>query len=331
MRNLPIALVSSGNSERLIRDSFLNSITTHGHPRAIFASILMGAAIQFALHAENDREGMLHHLRETVGSVGGAIKGDRRIGNWIEAWEKSGKLQKGGFGEAATAVVREIYTYLDDIPSYRDRPASEYYRRVGALASETRGSGVATACAGIFLFLKNELDPAQSIYAAVNELGSDTDTIAGFAGSLIGARYGMRGLPTDLVNGIQDRGYLLKIAQHLHAIAAMETGHQAPDTTPLAKEEAFLRILAWEMGLYEMFWDAIDAGGSVVHPTLGRGRIISKDVRTLQREGYAAKLIHISFDCGQTCVFHSRVKDEEVAESLASDVEKALYGRSAGR
>jgi hypothetical protein len=77
--------------------------------------------------------------------------------------------------------------------------------------------------------------------------------------------------------------------------------------------------------LHEMFWDAIDIGGAVVHPTLGRGVITSKDIREISRRGYVTKLIHINFDCGQTCVFHSRVEhNTKVTESLAQDVQRAL-------
>ena len=79
------------------------------------------------------------------------------------------------------------------------------------------------------------------------------------------------------------------------------------------------------MGLHEMFWDAIEEGGTVVHPTLGRGKVGRKEVRQIARAGYVAKLIHIAFDCGQTCVFHSRVQNNiKVFESLGLEVEKAL-------
>ncbi len=41
MRNLPIALANVTNEERIIKDSFLNAIITHGHPRAILGAILL--------------------------------------------------------------------------------------------------------------------------------------------------------------------------------------------------------------------------------------------------------------------------------------------------
>jgi hypothetical protein len=53
--------------------------------------------------------------------------------------------------------------------------------------------------------------------------------------------------------------------------------------------------------------------------------ILSKDVRKIAREGYAAKLIRIQFDSGQSCMFHSRIEhNQRVSESLAKDLEKAI-------
>ncbi len=47
--------------------------------------------------------------------------------------------------------------------------------------------------------------------------------------------------------------------------------------------------------------------------------------KPIKREGYVAKLIHVNFDCGQPCTFHSRVENnEKVSESLAQDVVNAV-------
>ncbi len=93
----------------------------------------------------------------------------------------------------------------------------------------------------------------------------------------------------------------------------------------IQRTDAYFRILAWEIGLHEMFWDALSEKGIVVHPTLGRGTITKKEVKPVQRDDYVAKLIHIQFDCGQSCIFHSRVAhNEKVSESLAEEITRAL-------
>ena len=165
----------------------------------------------------------------------------------------------------------------------------------------------------------------ESIYTAANQLGSDTDTIASFVGALVGARHGTEVVPRHLWEKIQDREYLCKTANRLHAAAVGQRSEQAPTGGRMLREEAYLGILAWEIGLHEMFWDAIQVGGGVVHPAMGRGIITSKEVRDIAREGYVAKLIGVHFDCGQTCLFHSRVENgEKVSGSLAKAVENAL-------
>ncbi|HEY4036508.1 MAG TPA: hypothetical protein VGL94_21335 [Ktedonobacteraceae bacterium] len=89
--------------------------------------------------------------------------------------------------------------------------------------------------------------------------------------------------------------------------------------------DAYFRILAWEIGLHEMFWDALREGGIVVHSTLGRGVITQQDIKPVKHDGYVAKLIHVKFDCGQSCVFHSRIEqNEKILESLAEEVTRAL-------
>ncbi|MCD6133559.1 MAG: ADP-ribosylglycohydrolase family protein, partial [Deltaproteobacteria bacterium] len=52
MRNLPIALVNMDNEKRFIVDTIKNSLITHGHPRGIIGSLLMGAAQMYLLKEE---------------------------------------------------------------------------------------------------------------------------------------------------------------------------------------------------------------------------------------------------------------------------------------
>jgi ADP-ribosylglycohydrolase len=326
MRNLPIALVSYGDNRRLIRDSFFNAIISHGHPRAILGTILLGLAVHYALSDESTAAAsMIQFLRSHIEDAGRDVAGNECISSWIEAWEKKGETEGGAFKTAFSETRKEAHQYLAAILEFIDKPAKDYYTFVGALDPSTKGSGIATICAAIYLFLRHRDKPTEPVYSAANQLGSDTDTIACFAGALAGARYGKDAVPRHLWEKIQDREYLVKTASRLHAIASSEVADHAAVDTPLQQQDAYLRILAWEIGLHEMFWDAIDIGGAVVHPTLGRGTIKGKEVRDIAREGYVAKLIRINFDCGQSCIFHSRVENnEKVSESLGKDVEKAL-------
>jgi hypothetical protein len=185
-------------------------------------------------------------------------------------------------------------------------------------------------CAALYLYLR-EQNPEKAIYLAVNLLGSDTDTIAVFLGALLGAEHGIAVVPKHLEK-VQDRDYLLNTARRLFEIARRIGSGQEADWEELTdkgdfdREEVYLRMLTWEVSFHEMFWDDLLDGDAVSHPTLGRGNIVGRKTQEIrEKEGYTAKLIYVSFDVGQTCVFHSRVKDNsEVLESLERDLRKAL-------
>ena len=326
MRNLPISLVSVADENRLVRDSLYNALITHGHPRGILGTVISAYAIRHALTEDDDSsKRMVECLRHGIDEAGSAFRNNDTLVRWVRSWDKMTTADQGGFAVRFANTQKEANRYLQAISRYMDKVPKDYYRFVGALNPATKGSGLATTCAAIFLYIKGIGDPSECLVTAANQLGSDTDTIASFLGALIGAKNGTGIIPEMWWNQVQDRDYLLKTAQRLHAIAADESANQLETETSLKRQDAYLNILAWELGLHEMFWDAIDVEDSVVHPTLGKGIIRRKEVRQISRRDYIAKLIRISFDCGQTCVFHSRVKhNDEVMQSLAKSVDRAL-------
>jgi ADP-ribosylglycohydrolase len=327
MRNLPIALASSQDEKRLIRDSFYNAVITHGHPRAILGTLLYGLAVRYALQEKTiEPERMTAYLLDSTALAGRLLADDQKVHQWVIRWEMKGNATKGFFKESFNKTHDEARHYLQQIKAYLDRPTTDYYDLIGARKPETKGSGLATVCAAIFQFIRPKDRPEEQLYDAVNSLGTDTDTIATFLGALLGAHHGLKAIPHHLSRKIQDRQYLQKIGRWLHAVGTNKIVDERESKTPLDRSEALANLLAWDIGLHEMFWDAIDVGGIVAHPTLGRGEIIKKDVRPIARAGYVMKLIQIAFDCGQTCFFHSRVEDNgKVAESLGQTVQNLLH------
>jgi hypothetical protein len=177
----------------------------------------------------------------------------------------------------------------------------------------------------VYLFLKHLNEPEEALLTAVNMLGSDTDTIANFVGGLQGAHHGLSAIPGPLLEGLQDRKYLLDIASQLYQIVTGEALSSHVPITHFDQKDALLKVLAWEIGLHEMFWDLLAEESRLVHPALGPGTVKRKEVKPIAREDYEAKLIKLEFDCGQTCIFHSRVsKNGEIGESLASEVKQGL-------
>lgn len=332
MRNLPIALVCVNDEAALVRDSFINAIITHGHPRAILGTILLALSVRHVLTDKTGepRSTLLSYLEDTVPSVDEFVSEDNQVNQWVQSWNAEAGSGKS-FADLFSSVRKEADIYLTAIPAFLHRTPEKYYRFIGALSRETKGSGLSTVCAALYLYLKKGQEPEKALLTAVNLYGSDSDTIAVFLGSLLGAEHGIEAMPKDLLEGIQDKEYLLKTARRLCEIAGDRVA-QRSDYEELAHEksssrdDAYFRILAWEISFHDMFWDDLIEGDLITHPTLGRGKIVEKSRQEIpNREDYVAKLIRVAFDCGQTCVFHSRVKnDVEVLESLEKALRKAL-------
>jgi ADP-ribosylglycohydrolase len=327
MRNLPIALASVGEESQMIKDSFLNAIITHGHPRAIIGTILFGLAVRYALTSSGrpTAETLIEFLRSGIERIGSVVVNDDRIVRWIHDWDNQDHGKEISFRLIFNKTRQEAFNNLEGIRQLMHKAPITYYDFVGALNPATKGSGLATVSIAIYLFLKYVDQPEKALTTAVNTFGSDTDTIAVFLGALLGAYHGLKAVPTHLLGRVQDQDYLMKTAKRLHTIAAREERESWAEDQRVEREDAYLNILTWEIDLHEMFWDAIDIGGVVFHPTLGRGKLTQKVEKPIPREDYVAKLFTIKFDCGQSCVFHSRVeKNERVSESLGQDIERAL-------
>jgi ADP-ribosylglycohydrolase len=325
MRVLPIALVNINNGERLYRDTFMNSIVTHGHPRAILGSIIYASAARFLVKEVNiSAEAFLQYLRETINSFSRSFKGNDVIQKWVQEWNKE-PLNGMKFRETFQKTQNEAIEYLKSIKERINSDDEEFYKLTRALSSY-KGSGISTVVVAIYLFLKYFDAPQKAILKAVNMLGSDTDSIAAFVGGLFGAYYGLSAIPSNLLDRLQDKEYVLKTATALHDIATGGSIREYVSSKTFERYDAYLKIMAWEVGLREMFWDALKKGDSIVHPALGRGTIKNKRVESLRRDDYEAKLIEIDFDCGQSCVFHSRVsiKNGEPSTSLANETKRTL-------
>jgi ADP-ribosylglycohydrolase len=323
MRVLPIALVNAFNENKLFYESFLNAIITHGHPRAIIGTLIYAGAISFLLKNQkfNNSE-LLQYLDFITNNSLSFIKNWSQLDEWIAEWNKKTPNQLSFEQEFANTCV-EAQEYLKAINKYIDLESNSYYNFTKALNPQYKGSGISTVLVSIYLFLKYRTSPQDALFTAVNSLGSDTDTIANFVGGLFGSHFGIEVVPEDLFEGVQDNKYLLETALQLYQKSVGEVRSNQVATSNFSRKEGLLRILAWEIGLHEMFWEALGKGDRLTHPSLGSGIIINKEIKPLPRDDYEAKLVTINFDCGQSCTFHSRVsKAGKLSESLANEIKK---------
>lgn len=325
MRTLPLALANPDDDETFIRDCLFNAIITHGHPRALLGALLFGVGVRFALTSAAATPAtfvgsLIEWLNTTAADV---LSVHPELESWVGEWNR--RTTAHSFSDAWLLAIRESTSGLQLLLDEPSQTAVSFYERVGALDPATRGSGIGTALTATRNFVAHFDEPAEAVFEAVNLLGSDTDTIATLTGALAGARFGMAAVPSDVASLVQDAPYLRETARRLHRVATSQIGSAVIETKRLERRDAYLQILAWEMGLHEMFWDAIGVGGVVTHPALGRGTIVLKERREIRRAGYEAKLIHLNFESGQSCVFHSRVEREgRLSESLVDEVQKAL-------
>ena len=321
MRMLPLALVNANDGNKLLRDIFISSVITHGHPRAILGAIIYSSLINFTLkQRELQRKTVQEYLRQITNTPLESLKEYPWFERWLDNWNKR-PLDRITFEHHFQKAQEEALRYIEAISTFIDSPDVRYYQLTGALNRVTRGSGLSTVSVATYLLLKYIYEPEKALLTAVNMAGSDTDTIASFVGGLFGSLYGRQAIKKNLIDNLQDKEYILKVAGRLYKIASREILQESILSRRLEWQDFPLIIKAWQIGLFGMFWDALEKEDIVTHPVLGRGKITRKEVKPVQRDDYIAKLVEASFDCGQSCVFHSRVR-KELSSILAGEFPK---------
>src|SRR5258708_7034694 len=320
MRNLPVALANVGDEHGIVKNSFVNAIVTHGHPRAILGTVLYGLAVNYALiHAGGSvTDTLIEYLSSNIQSIESMIEGDLSLAEWVRQWDKHSKEP---FWSTFKRTRLEATRFLEGISRFPTH--LDYYKFIGARNPLYKGSGLATVCAAIYLFLHFHDQPEMALATSANTFGSDTDTIAAFLGALLGAYHGRSAasMPQVLLNSVQDHDYLLYLPEHLHSIAAHRQREQGVEEQKLSRrDDIYRRIENWEMNYFlNMFRSTGVTDDKVIHPILGDGTIIERVERAIPEKDFDVKLVRVQFTCGQSCLFRSKVeKDGRISESLLS-------------
>ncbi len=321
MRNLAIALVNSNNEEQFIIDTIKNALITHGHPRGIIGGIIIGAAQMYLLNGKDPNDEMLKYIKEIIEKSSEALKKgkDKEIKDWLNAIEIERKYTMDEFLNNYLKHIEEPVEYIRNIPNFLKRDIDDYYSFTKA-KEEFKGSGISTTCVAIYLFKKYSENPTEALIQAVNAIGSDTDTIANFVGSLIGTYIGEEylsdNLLKELANQVQDKDYLEELAQELwkkHTESSqmdeclkMRKGEKSDNRKEFIKE-----IRNWSERLNELKENDIVHPPTPLREFLGKGTILAiKDKEIKNKPNYIAKIYKIKFDCGQTADFHYRVNKD---------------------
>ncbi len=275
MRVAPHALANLHDPERGETDVWFDAIITHGHPRAIVGGLAHYWALVLAAKSP-DAHALLSQLRARIRGI--APPSVPPLGEWLRKWESDGRR----FRPELEAAKEEILRFLDLAEQALAREGDqEFLKAVGALLGATRGSGTVSASAALYYFLKYRSEPERGLLRSVNQLGTDTDTIASMAASL----FGMEGRPVFAELEVQDASYLAQ---------ADATG-RLPRLPASAVQPAQLKppVETWA------------EGQRIRHPCFGEGTVLERwdDVT---RTGGRVSVARVVWDFGQSMVLHAR-------------------------
>ncbi len=197
MRAAPVGLVHLGDPYRIYRDSLLQSVVTHRDSMAIAAAACQAYAVAWAAAAS---PGSLASMADRLALC-------RDLATLLEGLERPDYRLRGGSG--GTSLYVRI---RDELPRYlqQDRaPFDEWHN--GAYVLES------LPCA-LWCFFSVPENFKETLFRAV-DAGHDADTVAAMACSVSGAFHGASTLRGPLLEELEHRDSLVKLADGLHSLA----------------------------------------------------------------------------------------------------------------
>lgn len=301
MRVLPIALANLGNPDKIKEEIFCNSIITHGHPRAILGAMLYGYAInQIIVYRPED-----FHWENYITQIGSDFQkkfeltfaNRPEIREWLKEWNKSStKVFESVYQETIIETQNQLRFVYQSIK--QNLSVYETLKKLGCFDNATKGSGIVTVIAGIYLATKFYDKPLEAIKESVNALGSDTDSIAAFTGSLVGALHGQNIIP-DKWKEVQDSLYLDNVAERLLAISE----DRLEESNTLSLQSNLKQLNNPQKDDYEI-------NQRIEFIPLGSGTITSIDKQQTLTKGKYNLILEASIDNGQS-ILVSKLFDDK--------------------
>jgi len=294
MRVLPIALANHKDAGKIKEQIFSNSIVTHGHPRAIAGAILYGFAIDTILKFEKEKFKYEEFLTEIGKNIEAKFElnflNKKEYIFWLNKWNKSSTSR---FEDVYKTTVNEILNLLRKAYEYLQANKETEYalKSFGCYSLETKGSGVSTVIAGIYLACKFFNNPDTAIISAVNSIGTDTDSIAAFTGGLIGALYSNRIIPAKW-SKIQDANYLEILAERLYSISKRDLKFKTESTNSFSQNE---------FDSHEITCDNYKVGDTFILKPLGKGKVKNIARQQALTSGKYNLILDVDFEIGQSC------------------------------
>ncbi len=217
MRILPHVIASQPkiDQKQLVSEAVLDTIITHGHPRAILGATCYAFALAYLLRKDSVLE-----YGELVDEVlsGQEIWGAFPITELSIEWINSANRCSGyDFSAVWKQTKEEMVAHLDYLKmALRKGLLLEDSQVLGQLGcfSQMNGAGDVAALAAIFLASRYANNPTLAIKIPAFSFGADTDTIASMTGGLVGMLNGTDWIPIEWAT-VQDYICLEKIAELL--------------------------------------------------------------------------------------------------------------------
>lgn len=258
-------------------DSFLldiikNSLSTHGHPRAVAGAVFHALCLSHVLTnlsipSISDARLFLQWINEIPKKIHSDINLNTA---WVPLFESQTSIS---LENAYEEVYQELICHLDIVEQWEAQENPSYSSLVKALElkdKKTRGSGTLTSIAALGASYLHPDSLSSLMLDIVNELGTDTDSIATMVGALRGYIEGARP-PQEL----QDQPYLIYDAERLYLISQGQECNNFifPDTTDWSVPNSSLDFV----GIKD---------GKITLPPFGVVKPISEEFRSNSTDNY---------------------------------------------
>lgn len=169
-----------------------DSLVTHGNLLAVCGAILHADTLQFALLNERPADiSDLQKIIEDFSSIPERINSIYELKNfWLPNWESISQKKLSDEIESIRIETKDYLSKVINATSKINDPSEKYKVAIDVLdcnKEARRGTATNTAIASAVLcHLFRESSPYDAMVTCVNELGTDTDSIASMAGAIIG-------------------------------------------------------------------------------------------------------------------------------------------------
>jgi hypothetical protein len=294
MRISPHVLANIGRWRQAESDIWRNSIVSHGHPRAIIGALLYGYSLNLVLQHSQPPAG-----QEFVESLGHWVKtlevpNLQGLHKWIHEWNRGNQETfETIFDRTKKEAVEQLRIVW--LALKQNTSPERLLDRLGCFNFQTKGSGLATTIAGIYIFALQPEKTQENIILAANAIGSDTDSIAAFVGGLGGAVFGIDAIPEKWRSQLQDAPFLIHIGKSLANI----TTNTPVDTKihPGIANLTTLQLLSRKI---------LQPHLRVAHGCLGLGTTQKVETQSLLTKNKTVTIVEVRFDIGQSCKFAFR-------------------------